>query len=102
MPPVPRKELDYCFQTKLSGQVPRDKEHTHYTFKVGSTVVASTHLSPEKKIPEIGDDLLSRIAGQLGVKSGTLRRSAKCDSKATQEILDHFRLEAALRSGSQS
>lgn len=91
MQQVPHKVLTDCFTKKLPGAVARDTEHTHYEFEVDGKVVATTHLSPRKKIKDIGDNLLGRIAREMGIRTSVLRDSANCSAPATAAILEAWR-----------
>ena len=48
-------------------------------------------LSPPAKYRDYGDSILSRIASQLRIPLGLLKRSASCDDKATSDILNRWR-----------
>jgi hypothetical protein len=91
MPPVRRDALERCFEVKLQGYVFKRREHVHYRFRIGRQTVASTMLSPPAKYRDYGDSILSRIASQLRIPLGLLKRSASCDDKATSDILNRWR-----------
>ena len=90
MSPVRRNDLKYCFETKLHGHVVKQTEHIHYRFQIDRRTVASTKLSPPSKYRDYGDSILSRIASQLQIPLGLLKRSAGCDDKATSDILNRW------------
>ncbi len=91
MPQLPRRTLVECFERKLHGRVDREDEHIHYVFELEGCVIAVTEISPPNKYRDFGDDILSRIARQLKVSLGRLKKSAYCDKDATSAILASWR-----------
>ncbi len=86
-----RENLVYCFEHKLHGSIDRNTEHIFYSFQLDGKIVAQTHISPITKYRDFGDDILHRIARELGIQSGKLKKSASCDKDATDEIVEQWR-----------
>lgn len=78
MPNLDSQEVRRQFKSKLKAEEDdSSKDHYFYLFRIGNTIVASTKIS-RKSRHTISDDLVARMARQLGVSSNALAGAVTC------------------------
>lgn len=78
MPTLDSAETHRAFTGKLGAEEdPSRGDHRFYVFRVGTTVVATTKISRGSR-HTISDDLVARMARQLGVTSNALSQAVSC------------------------
>lgn len=78
MPNLDSQEARRQFKSKLKAEEDASSgDHYFYLFRIGDSIVASTKIS-RKPRHTISDDLVARMARQLGVSSNGLAEAVTC------------------------
>jgi hypothetical protein len=89
MPVLDSEEARRQFASKLGAEEDSStKDHYFYIFRLGDTVAATTKIS-RKPRHTISDDLVTRMARQLGVTAGALSEAVSCqlDSQSFYRLM---------------
>ena len=90
MPNLDSQEARRQFKSKLQAEEDTtSRDHYFYFFRIGDTFVASTKISRGPR-HTISDDLVARMARQLGMTARALADAVKC----SLEVDDFYRLLA--------
>ena len=82
MPVLDSQDARKQFRSKLQAEEDKSsRDHYFYIFRIGDTVVATTKISRSPR-HTISDDLVARMARQLGVTAKALADAVSCELTA--------------------